>query len=286
MAYHNDNNQFPVGQFNCIQENYDSPSTQVNPGWCRACWVHFILPYIEQGNLFQVYYNVASPNDAPGGLVLTAAGKTTVIKTLICPADGNSPKTNTVDTNATAAGTQVQGLHDNYVGCAGDGYGQPTAANSPGSGVFYGGFGPAEAPNTAIPYLDGMFFVQSQTKIGSITDGTSNSMMLSEILVVPDTTVNDLRGRYNNSWTGNNLFTTLYSPNTTVADVQNYQGVNVSFAPTTSGTNNNMSARSNHTNAVNALFADGHVVIVPNSINLTVWHALSTIAGGEPNTSF
>ena len=220
------------------------------------------------------------PVVAPGGFVLGGGwggGKDSIIKTLICPADGNSPKTITVDTNGTAAGTQMQGMHVNYVGCAGDGYGQPTAPNSPGSGTYYGGFGPNETANplVPIPLLDGMFFVQSKTAIGSIADGTSNTMMLSEILVVPDTTVNDLRGRYNNSWTGNNLFTTLYSPNTTVADVQNYQGVNVSYAPTTMqrGPTTTRFRRSTPQQrlAVNALFADGHVILVHNSINLTVW---------------
>ena len=79
-----------------------------------------------------------------------------------------------------------------------------------------------------------MFYVQSQTKLNGITDGTSNTLMFSEILVVPDnlSSRNDPKwGRYSNSWTGNSLFTTVYSPNTTVADVQNYQGVTRSHAP-------------------------------------------------------
>src|SRR5437588_7429998 len=39
--YHDDNKAFPVGQYNNIENN----STL----WNRGCWVHFILPYIEQG---------------------------------------------------------------------------------------------------------------------------------------------------------------------------------------------------------------------------------------------
>ena len=130
-----------------------------------------------------------------------------VIKTLICPSDGNSPKIKTIDTNN---GGLTQGLHVNYVGCAGDG-------NSPTAGY---GFGPAGSATN----LDGLLYVQSTTKIATVTDGTSNTMMFGEILVVPDTNINDLRGRYNNSWTGNNLFTALYQPNTTVADVQALPG--------------------------------------------------------------
>ena len=264
LAYHDTAKQFPVGQYNYLESN--TPSN-----WIRACWVHFLLPYIEQNNLYQVYNATAGTS----GYVLNAPGKDAVIRTLICPSDGNSPKTKTIDTNGTSAGTQMQGMHVNYVGCAGNGWSI--------SGTNYGGFGAGGSANV----LTGMFYVQSQTKLGGITDGTSNTMMLSEILVVPDDGANDLRGRYNNSWTGNNLFTTVYPPNTTVPDVQHYQGVNTVFAPTTrSGTNNNMSARSNHTNGVNAVFADGSVRFVPNSINLAIYQAVSTIAGGEPNVSF
>src|SRR5262249_19018666 len=120
-------------------------------------------------------------------------------------------------------------------------------------------------------------------------DGTSNSLMASEILVVPDSTAaNDLRGRYNNNWTGNNMFTTYYPPNTTVADVQHYQGVSTSYAPATNSTatNNNMSVRGNHSGGVNTLFTDGHVAFVNNKINLQVWWNLATISGGEPSVSF
>ncbi len=275
-AYHNDNGQFPVGQYNKLEGEAAI--------WDRGCWVHFILPYIEQGNLYQLFYNgCGSPAGVALPYVLLTPNKDTVIKTLYCPSDGNSPKTKTVDTNSSAYGGNVamtQGLHVNYVMCAGNGWslGYPLA-----TATNYGGFGAAGTSNV----LDGMFYVQSQTKLSGISDGTSNTLMTSEILVAPDTNVNDLRGRYCNSWTGNSLFTTVNPPNTTVADVQHYQGVSLPTAPTTtSGTSNNISARSNHTGGVNGLFADGHVTFIPNTINLTVYQAISTIASGEANTSF
>jgi prepilin-type processing-associated H-X9-DG protein len=40
-------------------------------------------------------------------------------------------------------------------------------------------------------------------------------------------------------------------------------------------------ARSFHSGGVNALFADGRVVFVKDSINVQTWRALSTISGGE-----
>lgn len=62
--------------------------------------------------------------------------------------------------------------------------------------------------------------------------------MLGEILVAIDTNVNDLRGRYSNSWELNNSFSTLNPPNTTVSDKQNYQGVSIPKAPVTNVANN------------------------------------------------
>jgi prepilin-type N-terminal cleavage/methylation domain-containing protein/prepilin-type processing-associated H-X9-DG protein len=253
MSYHDVNKQFPVGQFNGVEQNTAT--------WNRACWAEFILPFIEQNNLYTIY--AASTTTMAG-----TPGNGAVINTLICPSDGNSPKLKAHDGGTTAIVNGVtintQGMHINYVGCSGNTvYGNLTAGT-------------------------GMFFVQSMTKIASILDGTSTTLMLSEILVVPDTaTDNDMRGRYCNSWEGNNLYSTVYSPNTTVPDVQGYDGISTPYAPFTKSENNqNLSARSNHLGGVNACFADGHVAFVPNNINLVVYQALSTIAGYEANTSF
>jgi prepilin-type N-terminal cleavage/methylation domain-containing protein/prepilin-type processing-associated H-X9-DG protein len=272
-SYHDANSLFPPGQFNPIGGDQAAPYN-----WDRGCWVQVILPFIEQQNLYQIY---ATYQTAFLGALL-APNKDTVIKTLICPSDGNSPKVLTKDTNSVPGNANApQGLHVNYVGCAGDGHGPATGLGVPGPS--YGGFGNNGTSNL----LDGMFFVQSMTKIASITDGTSQTLMFSEILVVPDTATNDdMRGRYGNTWQGNSLFTTVNSPNSTVPDVQVYSVVSTIYAPATQAGTNNLSARSNHTGGVNACFADGHVAFIPSSINLVVYQALSTIANGEANTSY
>jgi prepilin-type processing-associated H-X9-DG protein len=40
-------------------------------------------------------------------------------------------------------------------------------------------------------------------------------------------------------------------------------------------------ARSLHPGGVNALFCDGHVFFAKNTVNLGVWRAVATCAGGE-----
>ena len=43
-----------------------------------------------------------------------------------------------------------------------------------------------------------------------------------------------------------------------------------------------VAARSFHPGGVNAVYADGHVSFHSDSIDIFLWQALSTIAGGEP----
>ncbi|OWK38175.1 hypothetical protein FRUB_07295 [Fimbriiglobus ruber] len=254
-GYHDVNNAFPPGQYNVFYG-------ETMP-WDRGCWVQPVLPYIEQTALYQIYMASVATN---GGWALLCPNKDTVIQSLICPSDPNSPKTQTVDTNTVnGVGGVVQGLHTNVVVCA-------------GSTTYNNG-----------QNLNGMFYVQSKTKMTDIIDGTSNTLMLSEILVVPDVGTNDLRGRYCNSWYGNSWFSTLYPPNTTVADTVGYEGISTVKAPSTSASNTTgayLSARSMHTGGVNAGLGDGSVRFISNSVTATTYNYAGTRAGGEVLTNF
>ena len=252
--HHDTFQKLPPGQYNDFYRN-DGP-------WIRGCWVHPTLPYIEQSSLFQQFDAQVRGN----GWALfgnNGPNKSSIVPSLICPSDPSSPKTETRDRNTVngVAGV-VQGLHTNYVACAGS-----TVFGANGQG------------------LNGVLFVKSKTRLTDIKDGTSNTLMLSEIIVVPDTTINDLRGRYCNSWYGNNWFGTLRTPNTTVADTVGYQGIN--FLPrapstlTTATPNAFLAARSYHTGGVSAALADGSVRFVSQSIDATIWLAAGTRDLGE-----
>ena len=252
--HHDANLVFPPGQYNNFYQN-DAP-------WIRGCWIHPTLPYIEQANLFRQFEAQVQGN---GWALFGNNGpdKTTLVSQLVCPTDPSSPKTQTRDTNTVngVAGV-VQGLHTNYVANAGS--------------TVYGQLG---------TLLNGMFFVKSKTRITDATDGSSNTLMLSEILVVQDnSTANDLRGRYCNSWYGNSWFGTFRTPNTTVADTVGYQGISTLFSPSTlvtSTPNAFLAARSMHTGGVNAAMCDGSVRFVRNSVDAVVWLNAGTRSGGE-----
>ncbi|HEY1188200.1 MAG TPA: DUF1559 domain-containing protein [Gemmata sp.] len=247
--HHDTNGTFPVGQYNNFYNN-DGP-------WIRGCWVQPTLPYMEQDNLFKIYDATRATN---GDWALLAPNKDTIVPPLLCPSDPNSPKTTTRDTNSVNGVTVMQGLHTNMVVCAG--------SNAYGNGLN----------------LNGMFYVKSKTRITDATDGSSNTLMVSEIRVAPDSTANDLRGRYCNSWEGNSWFSSSNTPNTTVADRQTYQGQSIVGAPITTISNDGtqaLFARSGHTGGVNAAMADGSVRFVSNSISAQTWQYMGSRAGGE-----
>jgi prepilin-type N-terminal cleavage/methylation domain-containing protein/prepilin-type processing-associated H-X9-DG protein len=253
-GYHDSNTVFPIGQYNDFYSN-DGP-------YIRGCWLIPILPFIEQQALFT---NFESSNSA-NGWALLAANKTKVLPNAMCPSDPSSPKTETLDGNTTTAGVfEKQGMHTNYVACSG--------STAYGTGKN----------------LNGIFYVKSKTKITDVRDGTSNTLMLGEILVAIDTNVNDLRGRYSNSWEGNNWFSTLNPPNSTVSDKQNYQGVSTPNAPLTNVANNgtqNLSARSTHSGGANFALADGSVRFIQNNIDPLVYNQLGSRELGEVATSY
>jgi prepilin-type N-terminal cleavage/methylation domain-containing protein/prepilin-type processing-associated H-X9-DG protein len=257
--------RFPQGQYNPI----GADPTPGSP-WNRACWWHDLLPFVEQQPLYNALEAYTKATPAPpyitwsvnsDGNNPSTPGRNTVVKMFVCPSDKNGVKNRTVTGNE-------QGFHGNYVLCGGSTVFNPTT------------------DTTGID-LNGLFYVYSKTRFADITDGSSNTLMGGEIMVVKDTNVHDLRGRYYNTWQGNNLFSTLYPPNTTVGDRSNYC-INTREAPcqSLSGTDVVQSVRSFHPGGGNFLFGDGSVRFVTNAINLTTYQALGTRAGGEPLADF
>jgi len=126
-----------------------------------------LLPYIEQENLGrqldlnQPLFTGVFP--VPGLTINPpfAAAAATPVKTFLCPGDGQNPLFTTVTGGGTQAGT-------NYV-------------VNLGSGLA----GPGAGPNgydTRFP-TDGMFYYGPGVAHGGITDGTSNTMFMSQTLL-------------------------------------------------------------------------------------------------------
>jgi prepilin-type N-terminal cleavage/methylation domain-containing protein len=119
------------------------------------------------------------------------------------------------------------------------------------------------------------------TRLTDITDGTSNTLLMSEAIMHEDHSA-DWRGDMLNDDEQCGRFMTLDTPNSGIDQIRTAAYCeNTPMLPCTVNANGKVSARSKHQLGVNASLADGSVRFVPNSISLSTWQALSTMNGGE-----
>jgi prepilin-type N-terminal cleavage/methylation domain-containing protein/prepilin-type processing-associated H-X9-DG protein len=285
--YHDAYNQLPYGR------KFDN--------WDAYTWSELVLPAIEQGNVYNGYLTLSQPawqasypgsNGPISNNPVQRQARHSVIKTFLCPSD-TGPNTNEI-------GTDWYGMvRGNYRACTGSGdmYGNRTDSTVGPWGVGVFGVVPFQTTDPA-----GIIFNTTGPKtagvtLTAITDGTSNTVMLSEALS-PDTSAG-WGGPIGSILYGNmggGLFTATITPNSSSPDrpigpcPQN-QGISSYRAPcvslggnawwTRSAVSAYVGARSRHTGGVNTAMADGSVRFVPDGIDLTTWRALGTRSGGE-----
>jgi len=256
----------------------------------RVTWVPFLWPYIEQNALYsqwnfgQQFY--LAPNGNGGNGQLTGAANQAQLPIYNCPSDRSAP-TLWEDDGYWRTRT-------NYVVCLGN---HPMGSNA-GTGLA----NTAAAPAAIFWWQGSNAGTPATVKITDITDGTSNTLLMSEIIIAKQNNntgpygFSDARGDVFNDDFGQNgfCFQTTLSPNSLSPDNEECvptATLGDSQMPCTNVGYNGASmygaARSRHLgNGVNAVFADGDVRFVPASINLAVWQALGTYQGGETNTNF
>ncbi len=275
--YHNDFGALPpgVGDYGC----------------CWGTWVMAILPYIEQGNMWALYLNF-NGNDNTGVRYASGTNPANVttkrLKVLTCPTDLPSAANNGITCHNYAVN-----------------YGNTNFYHTTVSGVAFGGapfrcYPAGWLSDTAMqaryswaqPDSDKWVEFQQHGKagqpqqpLGQILDGSSNTLMMAEVVQGQG---GDLRGF---SWWGNaSGFTTFNLPNANAPDVMTGGTCNVARTwnlPCTTLNSQQFpkmsAARSRHTGGgVNVVFCDGRVAWIPNSVALPVWRALSTTRGAEP----
>ena len=254
-SFHDANGLFPPGQplgYYSSTWYSDAGSMERN----RSNWAGSILSYIEQDALGTQLQSLLRNLT---GYTCYAPFSTTVITTFLCPSDSGSPKV------AGAAGN-AQGFHVNFITCHGNSYATPA--------------GDPRGLN-----LNGMFFGMSKTRMADVTDGTSNTVMVSELLQGSDSAAggHDVRGRMWNTIHAGTTFSTIYPPNSTIGDnTMGYCGAEKGAPCGAQSMNNAFAiARSRHSGGVNAALADASVRFVSNSVTPAAWLGLGTRAGGE-----
>jgi prepilin-type N-terminal cleavage/methylation domain-containing protein len=191
------NEQFPAGQ-ECLIDIH-----RAGDNWKRWSWFTATLPHLEQLSLYEIYTKHYGGSPGGGSRSYTnLPQKTAVVPSFLCPSDGANPKVH----NGSSA-NNAQGFHGNYV------------LNAGNTDLNPGGF-------AASARLNGLFFPQSAVSAAQIRDGLSNTLLGSEIVLVPDGAIGsgqeDVRGRYHNVGHAGALFSTLHTPNPSQPDRFSY----------------------------------------------------------------
>jgi prepilin-type N-terminal cleavage/methylation domain-containing protein/prepilin-type processing-associated H-X9-DG protein len=313
--YHDSNERFPVGCYiPYAADGYHNTQDITFP--FGPNWAVYILPFMEQDNVFKsvnVYiypgpianiYDWANYDRSWRGL------RGFVIKSYLCPADSGN-QAPYVDASGVDAPAEVGWARGNYAGTAGftDSDHTTDGANALGNNPFDGSAGDGIVPGNPLnpPISKGPIFFFSTTgrngtKITDITDGTSNTIMINEVRVGinaldsrgvwalghPGSSLTEAGRNYNP--TPNN---TLDSPDgqTFGDELQNcykfwYYGIGAQqgmgcFPNTPGDQANSAMARSQHTAGVNAGFADGSVRFIKNSIDQYTWCILQSKNDGQ-----
>jgi prepilin-type N-terminal cleavage/methylation domain-containing protein/prepilin-type processing-associated H-X9-DG protein len=246
--FHDTEGRFPLGARN-------------NP---RQTWTMYLWAYMEQNALAQkndLNQNFYVPPGTIGNTLNGLCGAK--VPQYYCPSD------NGADLDSAAAFYQRR--RGNYVVNWGN-VKYDTALTTGGRAPFY-----HENGNRSTPGL---------VTMASITDGTSNTLLMSETLKAKSHDDNDWRGDIQND-DGVFKFMTLTTPNSSAQDVVNWAIVdNDPLMPVTTAGAQFSAARSRHPGGVNVLLADGSGRFVRNSITLATWQALGTMDGGEVISDF
>ncbi len=267
LMYESANGHVPFGQ------NKDLAIIS-NANKKKQNWFQELLPHVEEGALRKIF----DEHLAAGGESWWTPQRWQAIPLFMCPSDPANPKQVTGGWSQSPGGDldNSQGWHGNYVACAGSDFFNPRRDRTGRD-------------------RDGIFYANSDTRLAEITDGTSNTLLLGELVLVEDQAVgtqasggdsgaqrHDLRGRYWNTHQGNSLFSTLYPPNSSVGDRLTWC-IDQPQAPCQSpGTDKLViSLRSYHPGGVHAARADGSANFVSDFVDLIVYNALGSRGLGE-----
>jgi prepilin-type processing-associated H-X9-DG protein len=134
--------------------------------------------------------------------------------------------------------------------------------------------------------LKAPFFANYGAKFGEITDGTSKTLLMMEMIQAPSEIgqTPDRRARIWNPTGGTYQLTTRERPNDPNPDVSICVDRPEIGLPCTNNQNadqSSMLSRSRHPGGVAVALCDGSVQFVREAIDLTTWQAASSMNGGE-----
>jgi prepilin-type N-terminal cleavage/methylation domain-containing protein/prepilin-type processing-associated H-X9-DG protein len=260
MSCSNNEKQWALGMHNYHDTYGRLPYGSIwNP---RTSWVEAMWPFVEQNALAQQYnYGVGFWQPTNGGPTSSLTNLVCAqVKIYFCPSDRGSANP------AYWEGDPYWRARGNYV----VNWGNTTDP------------GPARQTVVApFSYIDGSTTPRS-TKLTDITDGTANTLLLSELLMAFPNNLYDIRGDIINNDRGCFSFTTINLPNSPNPDhLVFFQANSDPLMPSVAAGQAYNAARSRHIGGVNAALCDGSVRFISNNIPLATWQAMGTMNGGE-----
>jgi prepilin-type processing-associated H-X9-DG protein len=250
--YHDANKHFP-------------PGNQGNP---RRVWVVVVWPYVEQGAMYAQFDQTKNFWQPPNTYTNSTQGIYAQPAPLYyCPSDRPG---------GLWKGDPYYRSRGNYLINFGNmcyPHNPNDPLQNPSLGLAPFGFTDNNSDN-----------LPRKTRITDITDGTSNTLLMSEVIMAANDTDYDIRGDFLNDDRPCTMFMTINPPNSGT-DVSPY--CNGKTYPNNPPCTNSPStyaqqaARSKHTGGVNVLLGDGSVRFVSNSVDPNTWRGLGTMNGGE-----
>ncbi|MCE9564290.1 MAG: DUF1559 domain-containing protein [Planctomycetes bacterium] len=279
QAYHDVYQKFPVGEFNDDNRNW---------GWGTA-----VLPYIEQGNVYNLLQN-----DTTNFMIFIPGGGLNQARNLSgSNADGN----NTAGiVNVNAGGGAAKSVLTTFI-CPSDpwptnttsGYGKSNYLANMGSDMSGGNWAQWTVPNGQ---RDNGVMTQSNdnsytwcVNIAAITDGTSNTVIVGEASAQKLSTVYSITATNNFPiWAGGNPSQQGQGAQHNYFRLMdaNYV-VNSQNTATSTGQPGGLrmmdrAFNSAHTGGANFVMVDGSVRFITSSVTPANYQAAGTRAGGEP----
>ncbi|MCA9056884.1 MAG: DUF1559 domain-containing protein [Planctomycetaceae bacterium] len=272
LAFHNYHDTFNLFPYGHQQELYAGQSKRRDNWWQR------ILPYIEQGNMYNQYEAYGTVNAFEHEYIHRITNKPIIapVQAAQCPSDPNAP--------GVGANGSLRSFQGNYAVCAGVGATATVDAVT------------ATITRTNLTMITnngtGMFYQNSNTGFRKCTDGSSNVLLLGEGIIRGNTVSawGELGGYWGGAPHGSFAFSTAEAPNTSVPDrVYSCKAINLTgapnFAPCENGNAGGLAgrwnfARSYHTGGVQVCLTDGSVRFISDNIDRQTWMKLGHKADG------
>jgi prepilin-type N-terminal cleavage/methylation domain-containing protein/prepilin-type processing-associated H-X9-DG protein len=275
--YHGTHKRFPIGTQGNDLSHVNLSTTTGNR--IRTAFAVFLFPYIEEGALYQHY-------DFTKGVLGQAAREGSPFAVpqpcYNCPSDTpvQSSPSDSGDSSDFMGNYGVNwgpwSFDCQYVDTATQTRGSKCPANAGDSGGTPGAARLHNAP----------FHIEFGVKLSQVTDGTSRTMALIEMVQIPQLSDCDRRGRIWNNDYGCYQISARYTPNSGNFDLLRNCEDRLEFRCTNQANPREarLMARSRHRGGVNVVMCDASVHFVSDNVDLIVWQASSTIAGGEVET--